>query len=126
MYEYTLQHHACWCDHAVEVLPLFRFRELEEALSMAEAHQQEAEDTARQLTELQGQLSALQEQVKHEQPFSGCEQLCMFPIHQLASALISSPLLACCAANHCNSAWGQLRMPIPELYNGAGLNVRIW
>lgn len=53
------------------MLLLYRFGELEEALSMAEAHQQEAEDTARQLTELQDQLSALQKQVKHTRPFFG-------------------------------------------------------
>ena len=44
---------------------------------MADAHQQKAEDTARQLTELQDQLSALQEQVKHDCPFHGCEQICI-------------------------------------------------
>ena len=52
-----------WHDHAVEMLLLFRFHELEEALSMADAHQQEAEKIARQLVELKNQLSALQEQV---------------------------------------------------------------
>ena len=69
--QWCLQHHAGWRNHAVEMLLLYRFGELEEALSMAEAHQQEAEDTARQLTELQDQLSALQKQVKHTRPFFG-------------------------------------------------------
>ena len=88
--QWSLQHHAGWRNHAVELLLPLRFGELEEALSMAEAHQQEAEDTARQLTELRDQLSALQEQVKLDRPFCGCERLCMSALRLLSSNLIPS------------------------------------
>ena len=50
----------------------YRFRELEEALSLAEGQEQEAEANSKQLEELQDQLAQLNEMVGPAQPLRGC------------------------------------------------------
>ena len=50
----------------------YRFRELEEALSLAERQEQEAEANSKQLGELQDQLAQLNEKVYPPPPLLGC------------------------------------------------------
>ncbi len=52
----------------------YRFQELEQALSLAEGQEQEAEGKIRKLQELQDQLTQLNEKVGPPPPMLGCQQ----------------------------------------------------